>query len=269
MVCFLVRVLANHSEEGIDVQPFLLCGRDERFQFSLAALQLLLLSLIGLRHPGIPLIADLTLHIVLVKPLHNHIQLSDTGLGLCQFTIAVTKLTVQFLLALPGDQLYEIILMLTGVGSDEPQFPEKNFLDLYIVDLMRGAYSLDFPVCGTYEILLLVGPPSGSDLIQFCPTVSTEQHPGQDRHFAPVLEWWNNRQPISVDGFDKAKCFSYQEMTEVLGYNLDQCGYPHEEEEILDPLDLIQRYEEERASLNAEIDRVLEEITARLGGQRE
>ena len=39
----------------------------------------------------------------------------------------------------------------------------------------------------------------------------------------------------------------------------------HEEEEILAPLDLIQRYEEQRASLNAEIDRVLAEITALLG----
>ena len=57
-----------------------------------------------------------------------------------------------------------------------------------------------------------------------------------------------------------------QQLTKELGYNLDQCGYPHEEEEILDPLDLIQRYQEERASLNAEIDRVLAEITAKLGG---
>lgn len=51
-----------------------------------------------------------------------------------------------------------------------------------------------------------------------------------------------------------------------MGYNLDQCGYPHEEEEILAPLDLIQRYEEERASLNAEIDRVLAEITNIMNG---
>ena len=87
-------------------------------------------------------------------------------------------------------------------------------------------------------------------------------------HFAPVMEWWNNRQPISVDGFDKAKEYSVQQLTEELGYNLDQCGYPHEEEEILDPLDLIQRYQEERASLNAEIDRVLAEITAKLGGNQ-
>ena len=33
-------------------------------------------------------------------------------------------------------------------------------------------------------------------------------------------------------------------------------------------MDLIQRYQEERASLNAEIDRVLGEITAILGGNK-
>ena len=88
-------------------------------------------------------------------------------------------------------------------------------------------------------------------------------------HFAPVMEWWNNRQEITVDGFDKSKCFTAQQLTEELGYNLDQCGFPHIEEEILAPMDLIQRYQEERASLNAEIDRVLADITAILGGGQE
>ena len=87
-------------------------------------------------------------------------------------------------------------------------------------------------------------------------------------HFAPVAAWWNDRKPLTQDGFDKAKEYTVQQLTEELGYNLDQCGYPHEEEEILDPLDLIQRYQEERASLNAEIDRVLAEITAKLGGNQ-
>lgn len=85
-------------------------------------------------------------------------------------------------------------------------------------------------------------------------------------HFAPAIEWWHNRQEIVVDGFDKAKRFTVKELSEDLGYNLDQCGYPHEEEEILDPMDLIQRYQEERASLNADIDRVLDEIISKLGG---
>ena len=91
--------------------------------------------------------------------------------------------------------------------------------------------------------------------------------PMKREHFAPVDAWWENRQEITEDGFDKAKKFTVQQLAEELGYNLDQCGYPHEEEEILAPLDLIQRYQEERASLNAEIDRVLAEITAKLGGQ--
>ena len=85
-------------------------------------------------------------------------------------------------------------------------------------------------------------------------------------HFQLVLDWWDNRQEITEDGFDKAKKFTVQQLTEELGYNLDQCGYPHEEEEILAPMDLIHRYEEQRASLNAEIDRVLGEISAILGG---
>ena len=85
-------------------------------------------------------------------------------------------------------------------------------------------------------------------------------------HFDPAIQWWHNRQEIAADGFDKAKRFTAQQLTQELHYNLDQCGYPHEEEEILDPMDLIQRYQEERASLNAEIDRVLSQITAILGG---
>jgi len=88
-------------------------------------------------------------------------------------------------------------------------------------------------------------------------------------HFVPVIEWWDNRQELNVDGYDKAKKYTVQQLSEELGYNLDQCGYPHEEEEILDPMDLIQRYEEQRASLNAEIDRVLADITAILGGAKQ
>lgn len=91
--------------------------------------------------------------------------------------------------------------------------------------------------------------------------------PMELKHFDPAVEWWNDRQEITVDGFDKAKKYTAQQLSEELGYNFDQCGYPHEEEEILDPLDLMQRYQEQRASLNAEIDRVLAEITEKLGGK--
>ena len=64
-------------------------------------------------------------------------------------------------------------------------------------------------------------------------------------HFKPVLDWWENRQEINEDGFDKSKKFTVTQLINDFGYNLDLCGYPHEEEEILAPMDLIQRYEEQ------------------------
>lgn len=83
-------------------------------------------------------------------------------------------------------------------------------------------------------------------------------------HFAPAIEWWNNREEITIDGFDKAKKYTAQELAE-RSYNIDLCGFPHEEEEILPPKELIQQYQEKRASLNADIDRILEQITGILG----
>ncbi|WP_303820918.1 class I SAM-dependent DNA methyltransferase [Ruminococcus flavefaciens] len=84
-------------------------------------------------------------------------------------------------------------------------------------------------------------------------------------HFAPAIEWWGNREEITIDGFDKAKKYTVKELSDEKGYNIDLCGFPHEEEEILPPKELIQQYQEKRASLNADIDRILEQITNILG----
>lgn len=83
-------------------------------------------------------------------------------------------------------------------------------------------------------------------------------------HFAPAVEWWNNREEITLDGFDKAKKYTVDDL-KARSYNIDLCGYPHEEEEILPPKELIQQYQEKRASLNADIDRILAQITDILG----
>ncbi len=83
-------------------------------------------------------------------------------------------------------------------------------------------------------------------------------------HFAPAIEWWNNRQNIEEDGFDKARKYNISEIKD-RNYNIDLCGYPHEEEEILPPKELIQQYQEKRASLNADIDRILAQIAEILG----
>ena len=89
--------------------------------------------------------------------------------------------------------------------------------------------------------------------------------PMKSEHFDPVREWWNNRTEIKDQDTDswKSRCYTAAEIADN-GYNLDLCGYPHEEEEILAPLDLIQQYQEKRASLNAEIDNVLSQIVALL-----
>ena len=83
-------------------------------------------------------------------------------------------------------------------------------------------------------------------------------------YFSPVMEWWNDRQEISEDGFDKSRKYTLAEL-EARNYDIDLCGYPHEEEEILPPKELIQQYQEKRASLNADIDRVLATISEILG----
>lgn len=83
-------------------------------------------------------------------------------------------------------------------------------------------------------------------------------------HFTPVFEWWNDRKEINIDGFDKSKEFSIKELEES-NFDIDLCGYPHDEEVILPPDELIKDYQEKRASLNSDIDRILGDITRILG----
>ena len=92
----------------------------------------------------------------------------------------------------------------------------------------------------------------------------TKTRPILDKHFDPVREWWADKQPIVVEGKDKARFFTVDELV-ALNYDFDKCcPFPHEEEEILEPAELIARYQSERAELNANIDRILTEISAML-----
>lgn len=84
--------------------------------------------------------------------------------------------------------------------------------------------------------------------------------PMKIEHFADVEKWWNNREEICIDDAYKSKKFTAKELSEDLGYNFDQCGIPNKEEQILLPMDLIKQYKEKRASLEADIDKVLSEI---------
>ena len=84
--------------------------------------------------------------------------------------------------------------------------------------------------------------------------------PMELKHFDPVIKWWENREEIIVDGFDKARKYTLEEIIE-RNYDIDLCKFPHEEEEILPPKELIQQYHDKRSNLNADIDRMLEQMS--------
>ncbi|MDD7055683.1 MAG: class I SAM-dependent DNA methyltransferase [Selenomonadaceae bacterium] len=91
--------------------------------------------------------------------------------------------------------------------------------------------------------------------------------PMQRDHFASCDAWWDKRQVIpdpEVEGAYKANCYTRAQI-EAGGYNLDLCGYPTVEEEILSPEDTIRSFHEQRAALNAKIDARLAKIADMLG----
>ncbi len=90
--------------------------------------------------------------------------------------------------------------------------------------------------------------------------------PMELKHFDDAIAWWNDRKEITLEDVPKAQKFTADYLLSEQGCNLDLCGYPHEEEEILDPLDTIRNYQEKRATLNAEIDHVLAQLEALLPG---
>lgn len=90
--------------------------------------------------------------------------------------------------------------------------------------------------------------------------------PMELKHFDECIDWWNNRKSVSDGEKFKAQEFSTDFLINEQGFNLDLCGYTHEEEEILDPLDTIREYQEKRATLNAEIDKLLAKLEALLPG---
>lgn len=85
-------------------------------------------------------------------------------------------------------------------------------------------------------------------------------------HFAPVTAWWNARKPLEEDGVPRAAIYAAKDIL-ANDANLDLCGFPHEEEEILPPAELIARYQSERRRLNALVDDKLARILAALEQQ--
>ena len=81
-----------------------------------------------------------------------------------------------------------------------------------------------------------------------------------------TADWWNDRKEIVDEetGDEKSRCFTAQQLVD-LQYNLDQCKFPKDEEEVLRPEELLKQYHEKRAALDAKIDQTLSEIQEILG----
>ena len=87
--------------------------------------------------------------------------------------------------------------------------------------------------------------------------------------FIPVIEWWSDRKEIPDNETNtyKSKCFTAEELVN-LNYDLDQCGFPTVQKEILSPEDTIRNFMEHRATLNEKLDKQLHDILSFMGVQQ-
>lgn len=95
---------------------------------------------------------------------------------------------------------------------------------------------------------------------------SSKKNPMALSHFDDAIKWWKHRTPIQDENGDKARCYSIDEIA-ALNYNLDLCGYPSDDEEVLPPDELIAHYKAERAKLDAQMDAALSKIEALLNSK--
>ena len=89
--------------------------------------------------------------------------------------------------------------------------------------------------------------------------------PMELKHFEDCINWWNDRKEIlDAEENPKAKKYSTQEISQN-NYNLDLCGYPHEEEEILSIKDTILNYKKHSEVADEKINSTLAKISEILG----
>ena len=97
----------------------------------------------------------------------------------------------------------------------------------------------------------------------------TKTKPMEDTHFDVVREWWLDKKELfDEENNPKAKYYSYEELTDKNGINLNFdkcCPFPKKEEEVLNPDELISSFESDRTRLNENIDSILLEIQRKLG----
>ena len=159
---------------------------------------------------------------------------------------------------------------LFGNDNAKTSIKEKLFKDFNLHTIIRMPGSVFAPYTSITTNILFFDNTTPTDDVWFYRMDMPEGYkhfsktkPMKLEHFDKVRAWWNDRQEIVIDEWPKAKKFSAKEIADN-DFNLDLCGFPHEEEEILEPMELIKSYQEHRQALNAKIDKVLETITEKL-----
>lgn len=139
---------------------------------------------------------------------------------------------------------------LFGTDNAKTAIKEKLLSEFNLHTIIRLPHSVFAPYTSITTNLLFFDKTKPTEKVWFYRMDMPEGYknfsktkPIRLEHFEPVIEWWNNRQAIEEDGFDKAKCYTIEEI-KASNYNLDLCGYPHIEEEILEPDVLISQYQE-------------------------
>ena len=99
----------------------------------------------------------------------------------------------------------------------------------------------------------------------------SKTRPVELTHFNSIIEWWSNRTEIKDTKKDesltetwKSKKYSIDEIIK-LNYDLDQCGYPVEEEIVLAPNETMNNFIAKREMLEKQLDEKLNEIILLIG----
>lgn len=163
---------------------------------------------------------------------------------------------------------------LFGVDNTKVNIKEKLMKDFNLHTIVRMPSSVFAPYTSITTNILFFDKTKPTDKVWFYRMDMPEGYknfsktkPILNKHFDDVRAWWNDRKEI-IDEKEsegqtttyKAKCYTIKEIIDN-GYNIDLCGYPHKEEIILEPKELIEQYQEQRASLNEEIDKILAEVS--------
>ena len=87
----------------------------------------------------------------------------------------------------------------------------------------------------------------------------SKTRPIENKHFDVVNEWWDNR--IVLEGGEKSRSFTSLELMD-MGCNFDQCKFPKEEEVVLPPKELLEKYHNVKNTLSDEIEVIISNFEA-------